>query len=232
MNSLLATFSVRPNETDTMGLGTWSNHLVGQSYISLFPHSRFKQFRNQKEDGVIVNKKEVPRLLCLYGQGLFTVNYSTPFHFDFRDGDGLRHCYYSVPLNWQNHQETVNSVFSLGTKCFDISNHNLQISFLTKFKAHGTGIPTFVPKPPKSLVGKCSIQRLLNDNVAISKFLSKSLITWGTWEHMRAIVYAAKRKAEKEKAAEKRKAAEEIKAKSSKVKSGRNNCNKRDKNSM
>ena len=134
------------------------------------------------------NKKrliEVPKYQGIFQKYLLTVNFATPYHIDQADGDTITHCSYSLPNKWIKDNNT-NSVFAIGKKLIDISKKNLTISFLPKHSFHATGIPNNVAKTfPESLVGQKSIQSVLADKDVVRKYLAKSVIAWGGWDHYR-----------------------------------------------
>ena len=124
------------------------------------------------------------------------MKYFTPFHKDSRDGDALSHCYFSPPNAWKKHPSTIDSVFSLEPKCFDISNANLHVNFLPSHSFHAIGKPNFVPEMPRSLSVNCIFHTVWNDKRLVTSFVGRSILVWGTWERRRAVTNKARRELE------------------------------------
>ena len=158
MTNLLQTFKPRMSHAVQPCYGAWSSHSIGKYYNVLYPHTEFKQFGNRSvgTEGRMskykIKKDIIPAQSEIYGQGLFTANYYTPYHIDKKDGFGLSHCAYSIPPSWKAHPESCSAVFCLGSSVFDISKFNLQVSLMPKHSYHGTGIPKYVPEVPEALL--------------------------------------------------------------------------------
>ena len=160
-------FNNRYFNQNTTLLGGWSNHIIGKSYIDIYPHEQRSVIATTYKSRAS-NKRHKTRLRELnyfMGRGICSANFYSPLHIDRKDGNNITNVAYSVPISWQKNSMT-QAVFSLGNYVLDIGKQDSNIVFLGNHSVHLTGIQvnskTCIKNLPNILRGEYTLERAVN----------------------------------------------------------------------
>ena len=129
----------------------WSEHIIGQSHSSVFPHGV-----NYDKNGNVVDMFTHTHK-C--ENGTATMNFHNMMHIDNRNKGVASHCRFLPTWAMKNAALQSNHglhYFQIGNKLFDISNIDMTISWLPGQNVHSTSKPLLAPPYPGFLEGdKC-----------------------------------------------------------------------------